>query len=282
MHIFGLILLVALVGGGTGAYARGRVAGIAAHGTPRAARGARRVQHQAASGRTALGGKAAEIWAEAHSADWLERRRRARSITDARRARRQARPPVAERVKRAAIVTAGVAGSARERARRRWGQQPAAAEVISSGPATQDVPDTTTPAPQRPAPAPGRTTPVTTPSASPGPGAGADLFTAMQQLISAALSGGLRSKQRGGAALSDGLDYMATSLQAFARRLAEPDQHYPPAVWEAFSRAAAHLKAASSASGEGASAVGAIAAMTVGDLADSATQSPHHDELNAA
>jgi hypothetical protein len=113
-------------------------------------------------------------------------------------------------------------------------------------------------------------------------GAGADLFTAVQQVLAQAMAGGLRSKQRGVKTLSDAFDYMAQQVQTFARQMAEPGQHYGSEVWEPLGTMGAHLKAASLSGGESSSALGSLAGMQVGELADSARQAPDHSELNAA
>jgi hypothetical protein len=297
MALVGAILLFMLIGGAGALYARHVTARVAAVAPPRAARTAKGAQRQAARGRQMVSGKAAEIWAEAHSADWLERQR-------ARRTRRAARTPVSQHASRAARLAGrgiGKAGAATGRGATRLKQRvlvpqgtiPPLPGSSTATPGSQSNVRSLRPSQPASPPAQRETPQMTTPngtSSSTGTarngsapiGGGADLFTAMQQVTGHAMSGGLRSKQRSISVLSESFDYMASQLESFARQLSEPGLNYPAQVWEALSRGAAHLKAAASASGESSSSLNAIAAMNVGELADSPVRAPHHDELNAA
>ena len=107
---------------------------------------------------------------------------------------------------------------------------------------------------------------MSTGTATPG-SAGADLFTATQHIVSHAEAGGIRSKLRAVKTFAEGLDYEASSLERWAQRLAEPDQAYPPVVWEPISRAAAHMRAAQQLLGESDSALTSIIGATVGEAA---------------
>ena len=272
MHLFGALLLAALVGGAGVAYASRAVDRIAEHGTPFAARAARGVQQR----RRTVNLKAQQVWAEARSADWLERRRagRARRAAVAGSAGRAAKGAgtaarkVASRVRRALPSTVIVAPSA-------TGALAQASGRVIDFPRREERP------PAQPAPQPAREqAPVTTSNGSAPAGAGEDMFTAMQRIVSQANSGGLRSKQRAVTILSDAFDYISQALQTFARQMSEPGQEYGPPVWEPLQRAAAHQKAASSAASESASAISALANMQVGELADSSTRAPHSSQLN--
>jgi len=293
MHLTGAIILAAVIGALAFGYL-GRVsARVADHGTPGAQRVARGGRRAAGQGRKAAQRGVAEIWAEVRAADWLERRRIARE-------RRASRPGTAATAGRGIVTTARAAGRAARatgrgsarglRAARSWlpsvvietPGQPSAPAVAPPAPAVRPpaVSPDMRPAERGPVPV---TTDTTPNGASPGtaPGGGADLFTAIQQVTGHAMSGGLRSKQRSFKVLEDSFDYMSQQLQAFARQLAEPGQEYPASIWEPLAKAAAHLKAASSAAGESSSGIGALASMPLGEAADSPVHVPHNTQLNA-
>ncbi len=116
-------------------------------------------------------------------------------------------------------------------------------------------------------------------SAAPG-SAGADLFTAITGIISAADAGGIKSKQRAFLQLGEALEYEEGALAAFATRLAEPGQQYSAAVWEPLRQAAAHLRAARSRVGESSSALSQVTSVTVGEAASSGVRVPHHEQIN--
>jgi hypothetical protein len=129
------------------------------------------------------------------------------------------------------------------------------------------------PEPSKPARRPAERKPDVT---VPGTGASADLFAALGVLLGHARSGRIRGKQRALVSVAEALDYMSGQMGSFATSLSEPGQHYPPVVWEQVERAAAHLKAASSCTAEGASAVAALIATTLGEAGDS---TPDRSEL---
>lgn len=141
------------------------------------------------------------------------------------------------------------------------------------------------PAPVPPDPPPaanGRTPqPVTTSAVPAQSGASADLLTALQQVIGHAKAGGLQAKQRAVKTLAEAHEYFASQIGEFARYLSEPDAGYPSSIWEPLSAMAAHDKAAAMKAGESDSALSALSAMSVGDLAGSAVRAPHHRELNS-
>ncbi len=121
----------------------------------------------------------------------------------------------------------------------------------------------------------------TTNGSSSSLGAGSDMFTSIQTVISHMMGGGVRAKQRGCVTFTEAFSYMGDQLIALSRRMSEPDQNYPSAIWEPLAKTGAHLKAASQASGEGSSAITALLQMNVGELASSPLKAPHHQELNA-
>lgn len=112
-------------------------------------------------------------------------------------------------------------------------------------------------------------------------GPAADAFTAVQQIIGHARSGGLLAKHRAIKALAEVHDYLSQAMAEFATHMAEPGQGYPVSVWEPLSAVSSHDKAASMAAAESDSAMTALGNMTLRENAGSSTQAPHHSELNS-
>ncbi|MGO8961557.1 MAG: hypothetical protein ACLQFR_29925 [Streptosporangiaceae bacterium] len=230
-----------------------------------AGRTATAVRHPVRASRQA-GSRAPEIWAQARAQNWLERQQ-------ARRAARALHPASERRTVLGRLTVPkgsgfrpvnGSAAPAPAKSPPPAGMKPAAR------PSLRAVPPLTSE----------RTSPVTTGTSVNGLGAGADMLTSVQHLVTHVLSGGIQGKQRGALTASESLSYMADQFTTMAHRMAEPDQGYPASVWEPWLVVASHLQAASIAAGESGSFVGAIRAMTVGELAGSSVRAPHHDELN--
>jgi len=70
--------------------------------------------------------------------------------------------------------------------------------------------------------------------------------------------------------------------QMLARAMAEPGSNYGPEITEPCSKAGQHLQAAAMAYSEADAALSTLINMTVGDLATSPRQAPHHTELTEA
>ena len=68
--------------------------------------------------------------------------------------------------------------------------------------------------------------------------------------------------------------------QMIARTMSEPGNNYGPEITEPLGQAAQHLQAAAMAFGESDNALTSLIHMTVGELADSPRQAPHHTELS--
>lgn len=118
-------------------------------------------------------------------------------------------------------------------------------------------------------------------SHSNGSGSGADLFSALQQVMSQARSGGLQAKHRAIKTFAEAEDYMSQTLQQFSQEMAEPDQGYPQSIWEPIQQASQHNRAAATKMAESDSAMTQLANMQVGELAASSVKAPHHSELNS-
>jgi hypothetical protein len=291
LHLAGAIILVLIIGGATLGYVGHVSQQVAANGTP----GAKKVAKSSRKAASKGAHSAEAIWAEVRAADWLERRRNRRAARRAvGRGLGRGGGATARGIGRGTAATVrgiGRGGAATGRGIRRGlgaatrrlrnrGQQPGTTPAAAPVP-VQPQPSAS-PAVQQPGRNPVPVTTQTTNGSAPAPGGGADLFTAIQQVTSHAMSGGLRSKQRAFKTLEDGFDYISQQLATFARQLSEPGQEYPASIWEPLATAAAHMKAASSAAGESSSGIGALAGMNLGEAADSPVHVPHNTQLNAS
>ena len=169
--------------------------------------------------------------------------------------------------------------------------------IVFKGPSP--LPRPSPPARLRPVPDPAPAAAVPLPAAAPRPaqprpvkpaevipmpdptpaisGAGADLFSAVSQIVNTAKAGGIRSKARALLMLSEGQEMMAMTLAQMARDLAEPSMAYPAVVWEPVSKAGSHVKTAGLMCAE---AHAALLAMLHRALGEQLGQVPHHHELN--
>jgi hypothetical protein len=75
-------------------------------------------------------------------------------------------------------------------------------------------------------------------------------------------------------------DALGHGVRHLSRRLAEPDKHYGPEIWEPLSQAGAQLGSGALHMGQSDAAVVSLLRSTVGELADSPRVAPHHSQLN--
>lgn len=112
--------------------------------------------------------------------------------------------------------------------------------------------------------------------------AGAEQFIeGVNQIHSTAASGGINAKQAAIKAATEGCIRFAGMLQMLARQMTE-NGRYGPEITEPLAKAAQHLQAGAMTLGESDTAITTLKHMQVGELAASARQAPHHDELNEA
>ena len=273
MHLLGALLLAAIIGAFTFGYLGRASARVAAHGTPGARRVAQGGRRAAAGGRARVQRGAAEIWAEVRAADWLERRR-------ASRARRAA---VARGTGRGAVATARGLGWA-ARAAGRGGAR--GLRAIPRRPPAGPLPDPAAAAPAPPPPPPpqsappsstnGRNPAVTTVST----GSAEKLIEGVNQVHAEAASGGIHAKHAGIKACGEGAIRFSAMLQMMARAMSEPGQNYGPEITEPLSKAGTQIQAAALSISESDSSLSTLINSTVGDLARSPRQAPHHTELS--
>ena len=116
--------------------------------------------------------------------------------------------------------------------------------------------------------------------ASNGTGGTEQLVEGINQIHTAAVSGGIHAKQRGIKASNEGCMRFSAMAEMLSRTMSEPGSNYGPEITEPLSRGSQHLQAAAMAFGESDTALATLMNMSVGDLASSARQAPNHAELS--
>jgi hypothetical protein len=133
------------------------------------------------------------------------------------------------------------------------------------------------PAPRQPASSNGGT-PVT---AGTSTASAEKLIEGINEIHAHAAMGGIKTgKQEGIKASHEGLIRFAAMLVMLARQMSEPGMNYGPEITEPLAQAGQHCQAAAMATSEADAALSTLINMTVGDLAASPRQAPHHGELS--
>jgi hypothetical protein len=268
------LIAVALVGAAV--WVAHNVRSFKAKDTPAAAGGRRHTIRSGSRGSE----QAAAIWAQARADHWSERMR-------SRRERAAGRQPLHRRLP--APSQNGRYQAADDEVPDGW---PLDRVTAAAGPADELAPRRsrrrTQNAPRQGAPEP--TTPAGAPPTDPGrnpdmsssapAGHSADLFTAVNQILARAQSGGLQAKQRAVKQLTEAHEYLSQAMNQFAQHMSEPQQGYGPEIWEPLAQVSAHDKAAASKAAESDAAITTLANMQVGELAGSQMRAPHQTELN--
>jgi hypothetical protein len=203
----------------------------------------------------------------AQLADWLKERDHARRNGGG----SAGRPP--------AVTTRGRARAAATATLRRLGQpRPASGNGNGSAPAASQPPP-----PARPAPAPstdgspGRTATV---AAGTSTGSVEKLIEGVNQISAEAAAGGIHAKQRALKAATEGCIRFAQMAMMLSRSMSEPNSNYGPEITEPSAKAGEHLQAAAMSFGESDTNLTTLLNMSVGELAQSSRQAPHHAELS--
>ncbi len=113
-----------------------------------------------------------------------------------------------------------------------------------------------------------------------GTGGTEQLVEGINQVHAAAVSGGIHAKQQGMKASTEGSIRFGQMASMLSRTMSEPGSNYGPEITEPLSKASQHLQAAAMAFGEADAALTTLMNMSVGDLAQSSRQAPHHAELS--
>src|SRR5580692_681074 len=153
---------------------------------------------------------------------------------------------------------------------------------------TQELPVPPPDQPQAAMPAPPRDVPRQAPPqpAPPGGdfagggGAQGDVLAGIWSLVAEASAGDLIAVRRVIGTLTAVSDGMRGAWSRLGTRLAEPDKHYGPDIWEPLLQASAQDGSAALHGAQSDAALASLAGTTVGDLAASPRQAPHHSQLN--
>jgi hypothetical protein len=157
------------------------------------------------------------------------------------------------------------------------GQQPAGgtsqpAVQGNGGPPARQVPPP--PAPASPPSTNGGTV------AAPSTAGAEQLVEGINRIHAEAAAGGIRHKQAALKSAAEASLRFSAMAQMIARTMSEPSNNYGPEITEPLGQAAQHLQAAAMSFGESDNAITSLIHMTVGELADSPRQAPHHSELS--
>ncbi len=208
-------------------------------------------------------------WQETFATDYLERQRHNRA-NGAPAPAAAARPSLRQRL-RLAPPAAG-----QPEAPANAGTRPAAPDTATpangnGGPPARPVPPPV-PAPAQPTSSNGGTVASTT---------GAEqLIEGVNRIHAEAAAGGITRKQAALKAAGEGSIRFSAMAQMLARTMSEPGNNYGPEITEPLGKAAQHLQAAAMSFGEADTNVTSMIHMSVGDLARSPRQAPHHSELS--
>ena len=138
------------------------------------------------------------------------------------------------------------------------------------------------PPPPPPAP-PGDTAPPPTAPDSPEPssgGAQSDLLHGIETLVRRASAGDIRDVRRTVKVLTVALDALGHGIGHLSRRLAEPDKHYGPEIWEPLSAGAAQARSGALHLGYSDAMLASLGRTTIDEISESPRQAPHHSQLN--
>lgn len=106
------------------------------------------------------------------------------------------------------------------------------------------------------------------------------LIEGVNRIHAEAAAGGIHHKQAALKAAGEGSIRFSAMAQMLARTMSEPGNNYGPEITEPLGKAAQHLQAAAMSFGEADTNVTSMIHMSVGDLARSPRQAPHHSELS--
>ena len=105
------------------------------------------------------------------------------------------------------------------------------------------------------------------------------LIEGINEIHARAAAGGIHAKREAVKAAHEGSVRFAAMVQMLARQLAESG-HYGPEITEPIAGSGQHHQAAAMSLSEADAALSTLINMTVGDLATSPRQAPHHAELS--
>jgi hypothetical protein len=121
------------------------------------------------------------------------------------------------------------------------------------------------------------------PAAEPGMGFGpaqSDLLHAIGSLVARASGGDIRDVRRTIKTLATAADALGSGVSHLGTRLAEPDKLYGGEIWEPLAMAGAQLRSGALHMNQSDSMVTSLLNTSVGELAETPRQAPHHSQLN--
>jgi len=216
------------------------------------------------------------VWQETAATDWLEQQRHARQngtggTVTATAAPPKTKPTLKQRLRlvpfTATVPNPGNGGSNGQSANGATPTQPPAQGKGSP--------------PGRPAPAPAQPAPPGgTPVAGTSTASAEKLIEGINEIHAHAQAGGIHAKQEAVKAAHEASVRFAAMVQMLARQMSEPGQNYGPEITEPLAQAGNHYQAGAMSLSESDAAISTLINMTVGDLARSPRQAPHHQELS--
>jgi hypothetical protein len=105
------------------------------------------------------------------------------------------------------------------------------------------------------------------------------LVEGVNQIHAEAAAGNVYAKLRGIKASTEGSIRFSQMASMLSRAMSEPGSNYGPEITEPIAKAGEHLQAAAMAWSEADAALTSLLQMSVGELATSPRQAPHHTEL---
>jgi len=106
------------------------------------------------------------------------------------------------------------------------------------------------------------------------------LIEGINEIHAHAAAGGIHAKQEAIKAAHEGAVRFSAMLAMLARTMAEPGSNYGPEITEPLAKGAQNLTATAMSISESDAALATLVNTTVGDLATSPRQAPHHSELS--
>jgi hypothetical protein len=207
-------------------------------------------------------------WQQAFATDYLEQQRHARANGTPAPAvlAAAARPSLRQRLRLAPPAAGQQNGTAASPA-----APPRAAPAPASG--NGGSPARQFPPPPQPSSSNGGSTVASTTGAE-------QLIEGVNRIHAEAAAGGIHHKQAALKAAAEGSIRFSAMAQMLSRTMSEPGNNYGPEITEPLAKAAQHLQAAAMSFGEADTNVTSMIHMSVGDLARSPRQAPHHSELS--
>jgi hypothetical protein len=142
---------------------------------------------------------------------------------------------------------------------------------------------------QGPAPPPKASTPPAPPASTNGgttvaagtsTASAEKLIEGINEIHAHAQSGNIIAKREAVKAIHEGLVRFAAMLAMLSRQMSEPGTHYGPEITEPVAKAGTHCQAGAMSASEADANLSTLINMTIGEVANSSRQAPHHNELS--